>query len=134
MGTSTAIGVGGLRRRRRKAMISKTVARSKLSRDRSRVKLLHARERYKMKVWKHERGMAARKAEQPSKLGPLAVSFMPSKESAKRSRLVQPRWSAVPSKPKYSDVKPKERLYGLRFEAREKRLAKQESEEKKPKE
>lgn len=132
MGTSTAIGVGGLRSRRRKAILARTVERSKLSRDRSRARLLHARERYKLRVEKHERGMKARKAEQPSKLGPLAVSLMPTRESAKRSRLAQPRWTAIPSRPKYSGVAPKERLYGRRFEAHEKRLAKQKSEEKKP--
>ncbi len=132
MGTSTAIGVGGLRKRRRKAMIARTVARSKLSRDRSRARLLHARERYKLRVWKHERGMDARKAEQPSKLGPLAISLMPPRESAKRSRAAQARWTAIPSRPKYSSVAPKERLYGWRFEARERRLKERKPEEKKP--
>lgn len=130
MGTSTAIGVGGLRSRRRKEMIAKSVARSKMARDRSRARLMHARERYKLRVWKHESAMEERKAEQPSKLGPLAISLMPSRKSAKRFRLAQPRWSAVPSRPKYSGVAPKPRLYGLRFEAHERKLREKKAEEK----
>ncbi len=101
-GTSTAIGIGGLRRRKRKEVEARVAQRSMRSRDRSRVKLLQTRERYKMKVGKHERAMVEREKERPPSLNPLAISTMPSRETAKTFRRSQARWTALPSRPRYS--------------------------------
>lgn len=95
------------------------VRKAELHRDEARNKLMAIRMRFKRKVEKNERKTDSRKKKHATKnLNPSVVSFMPSRESARRTRNAVATWSSVPAKPKYSRVTPRRRIYGKkRFEA-----------------
>lgn len=88
--------------------------------DRARGKLLDSREKLKMKEKANEEELKRRKSREAKNLNPIAVSTMPSREYAKSLRNPA-NLSTVPKKPKYSLIKPGERIYGKRFELEEKR-------------
>jgi hypothetical protein len=92
-----------------------------LARDKARIKLLELRRKYKLKVRLNEAKMDARRGERQKSLNPIVHQTMPSRDYAKSLRNPV-NWSAVPRKPKYSRVDPKERIYGKRFEIKERKL------------
>lgn len=109
--------IGRLQRNEKKAR-QNAGRKAELHRDEARNKIMAIRMRLKRKVEKNERQTESRKKEREKSTNPVVVSFMPSRESAKRTRNAVATWSAVPAKPKYSRVTPKKRIYGKkRFEA-----------------
>lgn len=87
-------------------------------RDAARAKLWRMREKYKRKVKANEEEMEEKKEQRRENLNPTARQTLPSRKHAKRIRKTC-RWSAVPEKPKYSTAEPAERIYGRRFELKE---------------
>jgi hypothetical protein len=79
------------------------------------------RRRYKLKVAGNEAEMDRRKRERLKSLNPTFVPLMFSREYARMIRNPV-NWSSMPSKPKYSRVAPKPRIYGKRFELWEKKI------------
>ena len=97
-----------------------------LWRDKARINLLQQRNRYKQKVDTNRALMKAKKAGRLPNLNPTAnlddLGFKP--KSIHRYELTH---STVPAKPKYSIVKPAERIYGNRwkhYENKNKKLEK----------
>ena len=114
------LGHKAVRRPRRGKQVRTKVTRgAELARDRARVKLWDMRRRYKLKVAGNEAEMDRRKRERLKSLNPTFVPLMPSREYARMIRNPV-NWSSMPSKPKYSRVDPKPRIYGKRFEVWEK--------------
>jgi len=109
------------RPRRGKRTIIKVTRGAELARDRARLRLWEMRQRYKLRVRRGEQEMERRKRERRKSLNPSFLSLMPSRKYAKQLRNPA-NWSAAPKKPKYSYVKPRERIYGKRFEVWDKKL------------
>jgi len=109
------------RRRRGKAVRTKVSKGAELARNRARTRLWEMRERYKLKVKGNEAEMDRRKQERRKSLNPTFVPLMPSREYARIIRNPT-NWSSVPSRPKYSSVDPKPRIYGKRFEVWDKKV------------
>ena len=110
-----------MRPRRGKQVRRKVTRGAELARDRARTRLWEMRRRYKLKVAGNEAEMDRRKRERLKSLNPTFVSLIPSREYARKIRNPV-NWSSMPSKPKYSRVAPKPRIYGKRFEVWEKKL------------
>lgn len=112
--------IGRLGRDEKKTRL-KAVRKAELHRDEARNKLMAIRQRLERKVELNERKTERRKKENAREnQNPVVVSFMPSRESAKRMRNAVAPWSAIPAKPKYSSVAPRKRVYGKRrFDALE---------------
>lgn len=101
--------------RKRKEIIRRVRTRAEQNRDISRMKLLEARRRYKIKVKRNEEKMDARKEGREENKNPTAYCTTPSRDYAKSLRNPA-NWSAIPSKPKYSNaLSHRERIYGKRF-------------------
>lgn len=88
---------------------------AEFSRDKTRKKLLELRKRTKLKVKTNEEKMDERKKAQRRGQNPTFVSVMPSRDYAKSLRNPA-NWSAIPKKTKYSEIEPKIRIYGKRFD------------------
>jgi hypothetical protein len=114
------LGHKAVRRPRRGKQVRTRVTKgAELARDRARVRLWDMRRRYKLKVVGNEAEIGRRKRERLKSLNPTFVPLMPSREYARMIRNPV-NWSSMPSKPKYSRVDPKPRIYGKRFEVWEK--------------
>lgn len=94
-------------------------------RDEARVKLWKMRKKYKRKVENNEEEMEEKKEQRRENLNPTARQTLPSRKHAQKVRKTC-RWSAVPEKPKYSRAEPADRVYGRRFELKEKEKEKEE--------
>jgi len=95
---------------------------AELATDRARARLLVTRQRYELKVAGNEAEMDRRKLERVKSLNPTArLETMARRKWAKRIRNPV-NWSSLPSKPKYSRITPKQRIYGKRFEVWEKKI------------
>lgn len=100
----------------RKEIIRKMRLQAELSRDRSRLKLLEQRRRYKHKAEQNEKKMEVIKEGREGFLNPTAVETMPSYKYAKSLRNPA-NLSMIPAKPKYSNAETfMPRIYGRRFE------------------
>ncbi len=120
VGRSASIG------RKRRNFLQKTIKKMELWRDKARINLLQQRNRYKQKVETNRALMKAKKAGRLPNLNPSSrndtLEFEP--KSIHRYGLTH---STVPAKPKYSIVKPAERIYGNRwkhYENKNKKLEK----------
>ena len=104
--------------RKRRNFLQLTIQKMEIWRDKARMNLFQQRRRYKQKVETNKALMRAKKAGRLPNLNPSAVSLgdMP------KSRKFGITHSTVPLKPKYSIVKPAERIYGNRWKKFEKKL------------
>lgn len=99
-------------RNKREQIVKKVLA----TRDRARSKLLTVRVKLKRILEQNERKTELNKTGNRKSLNPTFVALMPPRKSHV-GKNVSTAWSGVPSKPRYSSVQPKKRLYGGRFEA-----------------
>ncbi len=106
--------------KRRKDFLLRTIQKMEQWRDKARINLLQQRERYKVKV---EKNKALMKAKKEGSLPNLNPSSFPSKSDLgfKPTSIhrFEATYSTVPLRPKYSIVKPAERIYGNKWNARE---------------
>ncbi len=115
-----SVGKSSMIGKRRRNYLRRTIQKMEQWRDAARVNLLQQRERYKAKVEKNKALMRAKKEGSLPNLNPssfpskLEVGFRP-----KAVHRFEATYSTVPSKPKYSIVKPAERIYGNKWKARE---------------
>ncbi len=106
--------------RRRRDFLLRTIQKMEQWRDAARQNLLRQRERYKAKVQKNKALMKAKKDGNLPNLNPssfpskLEVGFNP-----KSVHRFEATHSTVPLRPKYSIVKPSERIYGNKWKLRE---------------
>lgn len=114
MGTIGSFSLGKMVRAgvSRKKIIAKVKNKIQMWRDNARLNLIQQGIRYARKVELNKRLMAIRKADAPKNLNPTVFSLQPKKRDMLGYNL-----STIPAKPRYSDVKPKERLYGMRLKS-----------------
>jgi hypothetical protein len=116
----SAVGRSIMVGRRRRNFLLRTIQKMEQWRDAARVNLFKQRERYKAKV---EKNRALMRAKKEGSLPNLNPSSFPSKWDVgfkpKSVHRFEATHSTVPSKPKYSIVKPAERIYGNKWKARE---------------
>src|SRR3989338_6860498 len=100
--------------RKRKNFLLRTIQKMEQWRDKARINLFQQRRRYKQKIEANQALMRAKKAGRLPNLNPTAnlddLGFKP--KSIHRYELTH---STVPAKPKYSIVKPAERIYGNKW-------------------
>ena|SRR3989338_6876513 len=110
----SAVGRSAMVGRKRKNFLQRTIQKMELWRDKARINLLQQRNRYKQKLEANRALMRAKKAGRLPNLNPTSrndtMGFEP--KSIHRYGLTH---STVPSKPKYSIVKPAERIYGNKW-------------------
>jgi len=113
------VGRSAMVGRKRKNFLQRTIQKMELWRDKARLNLFQQRRRYKQKIESNQALMKAKKAGRLPNLNPSAnlddLGFKP------KSRKFGITHSTVPAKPKYSIVKPAERIYGNKWKKFEKR-------------
>lgn len=113
VGRSTMMG------RKKRNFLQTTVQKIEQWRDKARINLFRQRERYELKVKSNQALMRAKKADIVPNLNPTAVTFTLGNKP--KSREYGATHSTLPLKPKYSMVKPTERIYGNKWESLERR-------------
>lgn len=107
--------------RKRKNFLQRTIQKMEVWRDKARMNLFQQRRRYKQKVESNRALMKAKKAGRLPNLNPSSklseVGFKP--KAVHRYGITH---STVPLKPRYSIVKPRERIYGNRWKKLEKKV------------
>lgn len=111
-----SMGRSAMGGRKRKSIKAKVTRKMEQWRDKARINIIQQRRRYKAKVERNERQMAEKKESWEKSLNPNAFSLM----SKSRNRL-RVTHSTMPLRPRYSKVKPKERIYGNKWEKLEER-------------
>jgi len=102
-----------------------TIRKMEQWRDKARINLFQQRRRYKQKIEMNEALMRAKKAGRLPNLNPSgALSRLNDDGLIPKARKFGITHSTVPSKPKYSIVKPAERIYGNRWKKMEKGIKK----------
>ncbi len=96
--------------RKKRNFLQRTIQKMEQWRDKARINLFQQRERYKLKVKSNQALMMAKKADRSPNLNPSAVTVTLGDKPQSREYGVT--HSTVPLKPKYSIVKPAERIYG----------------------
>ncbi|MEK6869532.1 MAG: hypothetical protein AABX74_04835, partial [Nanoarchaeota archaeon] len=105
-----------------------TIRKMEQWRDKARINLFQQRRRYKLKVQANQALMRAKKAGRLPNLNPSSypsnweLGFKP-----KSIHRYEVTYSTVPAKPRYSIVKPRQRIYGNKW----KKLENKEKSEKK---
>lgn len=112
------VGRSNMVGRKRRNFLQLTIQKMEIWRDKARMNLFQQRRRYKQKVETNQALMRAKKAGRLPNLNPSAVSL----GDRPKSRKFGITHSTVPLKPKYSIVKPAERIYGNRWKKFEKKL------------
>lgn len=114
MGTIGSFSLGKMLRRgvSRKKVIEKVKRKMQMWRDNARLNLIQNSIRYARKVELNRRLMEIRKGDRPKNLNPSVVSLQPKKRDKLGYNL-----STIPTKPKYSDIRPRKRLYGMRLKS-----------------
>jgi len=116
-----SVGRSAMGGRKRKSIKAKVKRRMEQWRDKARINIIEQRRRYKAKVERNERQMAEKKEAWEKSLNPSAFSLM--SKFRDRYRVTH---STMPLRPRYSKVKPKERIYGNKWKKLEgKYLSKQ---------
>ena len=111
-----SIGRSPMVGKKRKNFLRRTIQKMELWRDKARINLFQQRRRYKQKVQANQALMKAKKAGRLPNLNPSSypskweVGFKP-----KTIHSFQATHSTVPAKPRYSIVKPRERIYGNKW-------------------
>ncbi len=98
-------------RRERKNFLQTTIQNMEQWRDKARTNLIQLRERYKLKVESNQALMITKKENRLPNLNPCAITL----GNKPKSRKYGITHSTVPSKPKYSTIKPAERIYGKKW-------------------
>ena len=104
------VGRNTMTGRKRKDIKRKTTKKMEQWRDKARINIIEQRRRYKAKVERNERQMVEKKEAWEKSLNPSAFSLM--SKSRNKLRLTH---STMPPRPRYSKVKPKERIYGNKW-------------------
>lgn len=108
------IGKSAMIGKKRKNFLYRTIQKMEIWRDKARVNILNQRERYKRKVEGNQALMRAKKAGKLLNLNPSSkldcLGFKP--KSIHRYGIT---YSTLPLKPRYSIVKPAERIYGNKW-------------------
>ncbi len=109
-----AIGKSAMIGRKRKNFLQRTIQKMEQWRDKARINLFQQRRRYKLKIDANRALMKAKKAGRLPNLNPSSklddIGFKP-----KSLHRFEATHSTVPLKPKYSIVKPAERIYGNKW-------------------
>ncbi|MDD1745612.1 MAG: hypothetical protein LUQ20_07405 [Candidatus Methanoperedens sp.] len=95
---------------KKRNFLQRTIQKMEQWRDKARINIFQQRERYKLKVKNNQALMMAKKADRSPNLNPSAVKATLGDKP--KSREYGVTHSTVPLKPKYSIVKPAERIYG----------------------
>lgn len=95
--------------RAKKNFLERTLQKMEQWRDKARINLFQQRERYKLKVKSNQALMSARKVGRLQNLNPSVTTTLGDKPKSREYGVTH---STVPVKPKYSIVKPAERIYG----------------------
>lgn len=114
------VGRSPMTGKRRRNFLQRTIQKMELWRDKARINLFQQRRRYKQKFESNQALMRAKKAGRLPNLNPSAVTLGDMPKSLHRYELTH---STVPAKPKYSIVKPAERIYGNRWKKIDKKVA-----------
>jgi len=105
------VGRSAMVGKKRKNFLQTTIKKMEQWRDKARINLFQQRRRYKGKVETNKALMKAKKAGKLPNLNPTFVTI--------GHRSISQRYgvthSTVPLKPKYSIVKPRERIYGNKW-------------------
>lgn len=108
----TSLGKTQITGKQRLKVLSKTREKMGIWRDRARDKLLEQRQRLKRKVELNAALMEDRKRAREKNLNPTAFPTLPENRALFKHSLTH---STVPSRPKYSRVQPKQRVYGNKW-------------------
>ena len=119
------VGRSAMVGRKRRNFLQLTIRKMEQWRDKARINLFQQRRRYKQKIEMNEALMRAKKAGRLPNLNPSgALSRLNDDGLIPKGRKFGITHSTVPSKPKYSIVKPAERIYGNRWKKMEKGIKK----------
>lgn len=107
--------------KKRRDFLQRTIQKMEQWRDKARINIFQQRRRYKQKVESNQALMKAKKAGRLPNLNPSsALSKLNDDGLIPKARKFGITHSTVPVKPKYSIVKPRERIYGNKWKKREK--------------
>ena len=113
-----AVGRSSMIGRKRKNFLQRTIKKMEIWRDKARMNLFQQRRRYKQKIETNQALMRAKKAGRLPNLNPSSkLENLGMKPRARKFGITH---STVPTKPKYSIVKPAERIYGNKWKKFEK--------------
>ena len=116
-----SVGKSAMVGRKRKNFLRRTIRKAEIWRDKARMNLFQQRIRYQQKVQANQALMKAKKAGKLPNLNPSScLSRLNEDGLMPKSRMFPISHSTVPAKPKYSIVKPAERIYGNRWKRFEK--------------
>ena len=115
------VGRSAMVGRKRKNFLQGTIQKMEQWRNKARINLFQQRRRYKQKIETNQALMKAKKAGRLPNLNPSSVlSRLNDDGLIPKSRKFGITHSTVPAKPKYSIVKPAERIYGNKWKKFEK--------------
>jgi hypothetical protein len=112
-----SVGKSAMIGRKKRNFLQRTIQKMEQWRDKARINIFQQRERYKLKVKGNQALMKAKKAGRSPNLNPSAV--MVASGDIPKSRKYGATYSTLPLKPKYSIVKPAERIYGNKWKKHE---------------
>lgn len=111
-----AVGRSVMVGRKRENYLRRTIRKAEQWRDKARINLFQQRKAYQRKVEANKALMRAKKAGKLPNLNPSScLSRLFEDGLMPKSRMFAVTHSTVPAKPKYSVVKPAERIYGNRW-------------------
>lgn len=115
------VGRSAMVGRKRVKFLQRTIQKMEQWRDKARINLFEQRRRYKQKVQANQALMQAKKAGRLPNLNPSSkLSKLNENGLAPKSlHRFEATHSTVPVKPKYSIVRPAERIYGNKWKRRE---------------
>ncbi|MEK6864554.1 MAG: hypothetical protein AABX27_04625 [Nanoarchaeota archaeon] len=117
----SSIGRSPMVGKKRKNFLKKTIRKMEVWRDKARINIFQQRERYKQKVEGNKTMMKAKKSGRLPNLNPSScLSLLYEDGLIPKARKFGITHSTVPLKPRYSLVKPKERIYGNKWKKIEK--------------
>lgn len=116
------VGISPMVGRKRKNFLQRIILKMEQWRDKARINLLQQRRRYKQKFESNQALMRAKKAGRLPNLNPSSkLSQLNDDGLIPKARKFGITHSTVPLKPKYSIVKPAERIYGNKWKKLEER-------------
>ena len=116
----SSLGRSQMMGKKRKDFLRKTIQKMEQWRDKARINLFQQRRRYKQKVERNQALMKIKKTGKLPNLNPSSkLSRLNENGLIPNARKFGVTHSTVPAKPKYSIVKPKERVYGNKWKKRD---------------
>ncbi|MBU2637365.1 MAG: hypothetical protein KJ955_00140 [Nanoarchaeota archaeon] len=118
----SSIGRSPMVGKKRKNFLKKTIRKMEVWRDKARINIFQQRDRYKQKIKSNQALMKAKKSGKLPNLNPSSCLSRLHEDGLQPKSIhrFQATHSTVPAKPKYSLVKPRERIYGNKWEKIEK--------------